>query len=103
VWELGSPRRVAYYTGADSMLRFRLKREGDGMKHHWKMKRRQRARFSSIGRRCDNVAMSASGEATPERRKGGDDANWVDVNLTKPKNKENLRDQFSCFKWTVEI
>jgi hypothetical protein len=38
--------------GADSMLRFRLKRGGDGMKHCRKMKRRQRARLGSMGSKC---------------------------------------------------
>jgi hypothetical protein len=31
------------------------------------------------------VATSAGGEATPERRKGGDDVNWAGVNLTRSK------------------
>jgi hypothetical protein len=49
------------------------------------------------------VAMSTSGEVAPGREKGGDDASWFDVNLTEPKNEENSRDRFSCFKWTVKI
>jgi hypothetical protein len=31
-WELGGPGRVAYFGGADSMLLFQFKREGNGMK-----------------------------------------------------------------------
>jgi hypothetical protein len=38
------------------------------------------------------------GEAAPERRKGGDDANWTDVNLIRPKNKENTHSRFNCYK-----
>jgi hypothetical protein len=34
-----------------------------------------------------------SGEAN-----GGDGVNWVDTNLTGPKNEENPRDRFSCYK-----
>jgi hypothetical protein len=33
--------------------------------------------------------MSAGGEATLRKGKGGDDASWADVNLTSPKNEEN--------------
>jgi hypothetical protein len=40
-----------------------------------------------VTRRGD-VAISVGGEASPERRKGGDDASWVDVNFTVPKNKK---------------
>jgi hypothetical protein len=45
-----------------------------------------------------NVAMSAGGEATLRREKEGDDTNWAYVNLTGPKNEENLTDRFSCYK-----
>jgi hypothetical protein len=41
--------------GVDSMLRFRLEREVDEMKHCRKMKQRQRAYFGSIRRKCDMV------------------------------------------------
>jgi hypothetical protein len=34
------------------------------------------------------AVMSAVGEISPGREKGGDDASWADVNLTGPKNKE---------------
>jgi hypothetical protein len=53
--------------------------------------------------RCGGVTTSAGGEATPGRGKGGDDANWADVNLTMPKNKENLPGRFSWYKWMVKI
>jgi hypothetical protein len=43
----------------------------------------------------DSVATSAGGEVAPGREKEGDDANWADVNLTRLKNKENSRGQFS--------
>jgi hypothetical protein len=33
--------------------------------------------------------MSTGEEAAPGSGKRGDDANWVDVNLTEPKNEEN--------------
>jgi hypothetical protein len=48
--------------------------------------------------RCGGVATVARGEAAPGREKGGDDTSWVDANLTGPKNKENPRGCFSCFK-----
>jgi hypothetical protein len=38
--------------------------------------------------RRNGVATSAGGEATLGRGKGGDDANWADMNLTTPKNEE---------------
>jgi hypothetical protein len=40
----------------------------------------------------------ARGEMAPRRGKGGDDISWADVNLTGPKNKENSRGEFSCYK-----
>jgi hypothetical protein len=39
--------------------------------------------------RCGGMATSAGGEVAPGRGKGGDGANWADVNFTGPKNKEN--------------
>jgi hypothetical protein len=51
----------------------------------------------------DGIVMSVRGEVALERGKGGDDASWVDTNLTRPKNQENSRGQFSCYKWTVKI
>jgi hypothetical protein len=62
------------------------------MKHCRKIKRRQRARLNSMRRkrdtvrRCDDVSRRKCGT---DERKGGDDASWPDVNLTRPKNKEN--------------
>jgi hypothetical protein len=46
--------------------------------------------------------MSVEGEAAPERRKGGDNASWIDVNFTGPKNKENSCDRFSWYKMDGE-
>jgi hypothetical protein len=40
--------RVSGDGGADYMLRFRLERGGDVMKHYQKMNRRQRARLGSL-------------------------------------------------------
>jgi hypothetical protein len=34
--------------------------------------------------------MSVGGDATPERRKGGNDTNWFDANLTGPKNEKKI-------------
>jgi hypothetical protein len=51
----------------------------------------------------DGVATSARREATSGRGKGRDDASWVDANHTGPKNEENPRGRFSCYKCTVKI
>jgi hypothetical protein len=48
--------------------------------------------------RCGGVAMPVGGEAAPGTGKGGDDANWVDANLNEPKNEENSRGRFNCYK-----
>jgi hypothetical protein len=48
------------------------------------------------------VTTSPEGEVTPGRGKGGDKASWADANFTGPKNKENPRNRFSCYKWTVK-
>jgi hypothetical protein len=47
--------------------------------------------------------MSGGEEAALRREKGGNDVSWADMNFIGPKNKENSRDQFRCFKWTVKI
>jgi hypothetical protein len=39
--------------------------------------------------RRGGVTTSCGGETVPERKKGGDNVIWTDVNLTGPKNKEN--------------
>jgi hypothetical protein len=54
-WESGGPGRVADGGGADPVLRFWLKRGGDGTKHCQKMKWRQRSRLGSKGRKRDTV------------------------------------------------
>jgi hypothetical protein len=53
--------------------------------------------------RCDGVTTSAGGDAALGRGKGGDDANWDDMNLTGPKSEENTRGRFSWYKWTMKI
>jgi hypothetical protein len=53
--------------------------------------------------RRSSVVTSAEAEAASGRGKGGDDVSWADANLTRPKNGENSRDRFSCYKWTVKI
>jgi hypothetical protein len=53
--------------------------------------------------RHSGMTMSARGEAAPERGKGKDDISWVDVNLTRTKNKENSCGRFNCYKWMVNI
>jgi hypothetical protein len=49
------------------------------------------------------AVMSAKGEVAPGRGKGEDDTRWTYANLTRPKNEENSRSRFSCYKWTVKI
>jgi hypothetical protein len=53
--------------------------------------------------RDDGVTTSVRGEVAPRRGNGGDDASWADVNLSGPKNEENLHGQFSWYKWTTNI
>jgi hypothetical protein len=47
--------------------------------------------------------MSGREEEAPERKKGGDNANWANTNLTELKNKGNPNNQFSMYKWMGEI
>jgi hypothetical protein len=51
-WESSNLRWVADSGGADSILRFCLEGEGDGMKRCRRIKRRQRACLGSMGRKC---------------------------------------------------
>jgi hypothetical protein len=55
-WESDGPRRLAGDGGANSILQFQLEIGDDGMKHYLKIKQRQRAHFSSMGRKHDTVA-----------------------------------------------
>jgi hypothetical protein len=59
------------------------------------MKRRQRARLGSMGRKRDTMRRRAlaGGEMIPGRRKGVDDASWADTNLTGPKK----------FTWSIGL
>jgi hypothetical protein len=50
-----------------------------------------------------SVVTSAEAEPASGRGKGENDVSWADANLTRPKNGENSRDRFSCYKWTVKI
>jgi hypothetical protein len=87
--------------GADSVLRFWLVRGGDGMKCYRKMKCISGlvlAQWEGNVTRHGGMVTSTGGEAAAGREKGGNDVNWADVNLTVPKNKENLHGQFSCYK-----
>jgi hypothetical protein len=38
--------------------------------------------------RRSSVGMSAGGDTAPTREKRGDDTNWADANLTRPKNEK---------------
>jgi hypothetical protein len=66
-WESDDLGRVSCCGDVNSVLWFRLERECDGMKHCQKMKRRQWARFGSIGRkrgmvwRCGDVGRRRGG------------------------------------------
>jgi hypothetical protein len=42
--------------------------------------------------------MSAGGDVSLGRGKGGDDTSWTDVNFIGPKNEETSHDRFSCYK-----
>jgi hypothetical protein len=47
---------------------------------------------------CDIVETLAGGDVAPGRGKKGDDASWVDTNLTGPKDEKISRDRFNCYK-----
>jgi hypothetical protein len=78
---------VAGGGGADLMIRFRLKRGGDGTKHCRKKKRRHSELILAPQEgsviRCSVVVTSAEGVTSLSRGKVGDDVSWVGVNLTK--------------------
>jgi hypothetical protein len=57
-------------------------------------------RKRDIVRRYDDVDWRRGGTGM---RKGGDDANWTDMDLTGLKIEENPRDRFRCYKWMVKI
>jgi hypothetical protein len=49
------------------------------------------------------MTTSVEGEAALGRGKGGDNASWADVNLTRPKNEENPQDRFSWYKCMMKL
>jgi hypothetical protein len=55
-----------------------------------------------VTRRGDMTTLTGGG-VTPGGGKGGDDASWVDPNLTGLKNEENPHDRYNWYKWTVKI
>jgi hypothetical protein len=40
--------------------------------------------------RRSGVVTSVEGDAASGKEKGGDDANWADANLTRPKNEKKF-------------
>jgi hypothetical protein len=68
-----------------------LEDEADAVSSSWLHRK------ESVTQRSGVVTLTV-GEVAPWKRKGGDDANWVDVNLTGSKNKENLCGRFNCYK-----
>jgi hypothetical protein len=70
---LGSPRRVAYGGGADSMLQFQLETGGDGTKRCRNINRRQRAHLDSMGRKCDTMQWR---DDFGRRRCGTEEGKW---------------------------
>jgi hypothetical protein len=48
--------------------------------------------------RRGSMATSTRGEAALGRGKGRDDTSWADTDLIEPKNEENLRGRFNCYK-----
>jgi hypothetical protein len=81
------------------MLWFRVERGSGGMKCCRKMMREGSklvwAQWEESVTRCDDMVMTARGEATPERGKRGDNVSWADANITRPKNEENPHDRFN--------
>jgi hypothetical protein len=78
------------------------------MKHCRKMKRRQRAHLGSMGTKRDTTRWRGDvgwrrDDIEERRGKGGDDMSWAHADLTKPKNEENTRGRFNCYKWTMKI
>jgi hypothetical protein len=75
----GSLKRVGGSDSADSMLRFRFERVGDGTKRYRKMKWRQWAHLDFMGRKRDMAWRSRSGEM---RHRGGKMEETMLVGLT---------------------
>jgi hypothetical protein len=99
---------VASCDGADLMLHFHLERRGDGVKHALPEDEAETTslflvQWTGSMTRCSDVTASARREAALGKRKGGDDTSWADTNLIRPKNNENPRSRFSCFKWMMKI
>jgi hypothetical protein len=72
---------VASGSGTDSMLRFRLERGGDGMKHFQKMKWIQQARLGSMERKCDTAQWHGDVDRE-EVHRGGEREETTLVGLT---------------------
>jgi hypothetical protein len=77
------------------MLQFWFEMGGDGTKRYRKMKRRRRTHIGSMGSvtRRGGVTTSDRGEAAL-RRKRGENASWINGNLSGSKNKENSHSRF---------
>jgi hypothetical protein len=72
--------RVTSGSGVDSMLRLQLERGDDGTKYCRKMKRRQRAHLSSMGRKRDMAWLHRPGET---RHQGGKREETTSVGMTR--------------------
>jgi hypothetical protein len=59
-----------------------------------------------MGRKHDTMWQNSDvgwRKGTTGEGKVGDDASCADTNLTGPKNEENTRGRFNCYKWIVKI
>jgi hypothetical protein len=90
-------------SGTDSMLRFQVERRDDGTKRYRKMKWRQQARLSSMGRKRIYGAAVCRHRPEDMQHQEGNNASWPDTNLTGLRNEENTRGGFIYYKWMVKI
>jgi hypothetical protein len=79
-WESTCTWRVTSSGGLDSMLWFWLERGGDWMKCYRKMKRRQRARLRSIGKKRDTMRRRC--RPKEKRHRGGEREEMTPIGLT---------------------
>jgi hypothetical protein len=107
-WESSCLERVGGGGGADSMLRFRFKGEATGRSIAGRWNRDSElilAPWKGSMTRHGGITILVGGEAALGREKGGDNARWVDTNLTGQKMKKNSCRTFSCYngQWRFKV
>jgi hypothetical protein len=98
-WESDSLGRMAWCSGTDLMIRFRLERGGDGTKHYQKIKRRHRAHLDSMRRKRDMGWRCVDVDWRRDATKEGKGRRWRQLSLRESYYAKNWKKSM----WSIQL